>query len=80
MIMWLSRPLYESLPYNYIVVGLVALAGSFFLSYWYWPIISAGVGLASLIAGLVVWLKRRGYRQSRSRQAVSDSAQRQKNS
>jgi hypothetical protein len=80
MIMWLSRPLYESLPYNYIVVGLVALAGSFFLSYWYWPIISAGAGLASLIAGLVVWLKRRDYRQSRSRQAVGDSAQRQKNS
>ncbi len=80
MIMWLSSPLYESLPYNYIAVGLIALAGSFFLSYWYWPIISAAIGLASLIAGLVVWLKRRGYRQSRSRQAVSDSTQRQKNS
>jgi len=76
MIMWLSRPLYESLPYNYIAVGLIALAGSFFLSYWYWPIISAGIGLASLIAGLVVWLKHRDYRHSRSRQAVGNSAQR----
>ncbi len=80
MIMWLSRPLYESLPYNYIAVGLIALAGNFFLSYWYWPIISAGIGLASLIAGLVVWLKRRDYRHSRRRQAVGNSAQRQKNS
>ena len=79
MMMWLSRPLYESLPYNYIAVGLIALAGSFFLSHWYWPVISAGIGLASLIAGLVVWLKRRGYRHSRSRQPVSNSAQRQKN-
>ena len=78
MIMWLSRPLYESLPYNYFAVGLMALAGSFYLSYWYWPIISAGIGLASLIAGLVVWLKRRGYRHSRSRQAMDDAPQRQK--
>jgi hypothetical protein len=80
MIMWLSRPLYESLPYNYIAVGLMTLAGSFYLSYWYWPVISAVIGLASLVAGLVVWLKRRGYRHSRSRQAMIDAPQRSKTS
>jgi len=78
--MWLSKPLYESLPYYYFAVGLAVLASSFYLNYGYWPIICAGVGFASLVAGLVVWLKRRGYRRSRSRRAVNTSPRRQKNS
>ena len=72
---WLWRPLYESLPYYYIVIGLLGLALSFYLNTWYWPTICAVVGLASLVAGLVLWLKRRGYRQSRSRRPVDDSSQ-----
>ena len=76
MIMWLSKPLYESLPYNYIAIGLAALAASFFLRSGYWPIVCAGIGFAGLTAGLVVWLRRRGYRRSRSRQAVDESPQR----
>ncbi len=70
--MWFAKPLYESLPYYYMLVGLLALASSFYLNYWYWPTILASVGLASIVAGLVVWLKRRGYRQSRSRHALDD--------
>jgi hypothetical protein len=73
--MWLSKPLYESLPYYYVVVGAILLASSLYLDYWYWPTIFAGTGLASVIAGLVVWLRRRGYRQSRSRRALDDSSQ-----
>lgn len=72
---WLSRPLYESLPYYYIAIGLLGLASSFYLNTGYWPTIFAVVGLASLVAGLVLWLKRRGYRQSRSRRAIDDSSQ-----
>lgn len=68
--MWLSKPLYESLPYYYIVVGVFALASSLYLNYWYWPTIFAGVGLVSVVAGLVVWLRRRGYRLSRSRRPL----------
>ncbi len=73
--MWLSKPLYESLPYYYVVVGAIMLASSLYLDYWYWPTIFAGTGLAGVIAGLVVWLRRRGYRQSRSRRALDDSSQ-----
>ena len=65
--MWLSKPIYEALPYYYIAIGLAALLASLYVNYWYWPLICTVVGLGSLIAGLVVWLKRRDYRQSRSR-------------
>ena len=73
--MWLSKPLYESLPYYYAVVGATILVLSFYLENWYWPTTLAGIGLASVIAGLVVWLRRRGYRQSRSRRAMDDLSQ-----
>jgi len=65
--MWLSKPLYESLPFYYIAVGLISLLAGLYVNYWHWPLICIVVGLGSLLAGLVVWLKRRDYRASRSR-------------
>ena len=65
--MWLSRPLYESVPYFYLAAGLGSLVASLYVNYWHWPLICTAVGLACLVAGLVVWLKRRDYRHSRSR-------------
>ncbi len=65
--MWLSKPVYESLPFYYIAVGVAALTASLYVNYWYWPVICTVVGIGSLIGGLVVWLKRRDYRASRSR-------------
>ncbi len=62
--MWLSKPIYEFLPYYYVISGLVALAASTYVDYWYWPTICLIMGFACLIAGLVVWLKRRDYRQN----------------
>jgi hypothetical protein len=61
--MWVTKPIYESLPYFYFLVGAVALAASMYLNHWYWPTICFSVGLFSLVAGLVVWLKRRDYRE-----------------
>ena len=63
MNMWLPKPLYESLPYVYIAVGLISLAASLYVNYWYWPLICTIVGVGSLVAGLFVRLKRRDYRQ-----------------
>ena len=60
--MWVSKPIYESLPYFYLSVGAVNLAASMYLNHWFWPEICFGVGLFSLVAGLIVWLKRRDYR------------------
>ena len=65
--MWLSKPVYESLPFYYMTLGVTALLAGLYVNYWYWPVICIGVGLGSLLLGLVVWLKRRDYRASRSR-------------
>ena len=60
--MWVSKPIYESLPYFYLLVGVASLGLSMYLNYWYMPTISCVVGFASLVAGLEVRLKRRDHR------------------
>jgi hypothetical protein len=60
--MWVSKPIYESLPYMYLFVGTVSLGASMYVNHWYWPTISFVTGLVCLVAGLVVLLKRRDYR------------------
>ena len=70
--MWLAKPLYEALPYYYIFVGAVALAGAVYVDHWYWPQICTGIGFAGIVGGLVVMLKRKGYRTSRSRVDFDD--------
>ena len=67
MNMWLSKPLYESLPYVYVAVGLIALAASLYVNYWYWPLICVVVGIGGLAAGPAIWFKRRNYRKGFSR-------------
>ena len=63
--MWLSKPLYEALPFYYIAIGLIALIAGLYVNYWYWPAICTVVGIVGLIAGSVVWVKRRDYRSNR---------------
>ena len=70
--MWISKPIYESLPYFYLIVGAVTLAASMYLNHWYWPSICFAVGLLGLVAGLVVLLKRRDYRSDDRRAGVTD--------
>jgi hypothetical protein len=60
--MWVSKPIYESLPYIYLTAGAVSLIASMYLNYWHWPTICFVVGIASLVGGLVLLLKRRDYR------------------
>lgn len=60
--MWLSKPIYESLPYFYLLAGAVSLGLSMYLNYWYLPTICFVVGLICLVGGLVVLLKRRDSR------------------
>jgi membrane protein implicated in regulation of membrane protease activity len=66
--MWLSTPIYEGLPFCAMGLGLAAIAAGFTVGdgpSWQWLCICAGRVL--LVAGLVIWLKRRDYRSSRSR-------------
>ncbi len=62
--MWLTKPVYEILPYFYMAAGVVSLVASAYINYRYWPTIGLVVGLACLIAGMVVWLKRKDYRRN----------------
>jgi hypothetical protein len=63
--MWIPRPLYESIPYAYIVGGGLMLAAAWLLEQgprgW---LLAAGA--AALVTGLVIWLRRRDYRTSQS--------------
>lgn len=60
--MWVSKPIYESLPYFYLLVGALSLGASMYVNHWHWPTICFAVGLICLVAGMVVFLKRRDYR------------------
>lgn len=65
--MWLPKPAYEALPWVLLGVGAVLGAAGYLSSAdWMqsWAIVVASI-LA--VAGLVLILKRRDYRQSRSR-------------
>ena len=59
---WLSKPLYEAVPYLYLIAGLAALIASLYVNYWIWPTIGLVVGFACIIGGLVIWLRRRDFR------------------
>jgi hypothetical protein len=60
--MWLAKPVYEALPFYYIAIGVIALFGRLYVTYWYWPLICTVVGIVSLLAGAFVWFKRRSHR------------------
>ena len=70
----LSRPLYEGLPWVYIILGLGALIVSYLLAARGVLSLLVGVlGLVSLVGGFVLVLRRRDYRALRSQYADPDS-------
>ncbi|MFO7287291.1 MAG: hypothetical protein LOD94_13185 [Gammaproteobacteria bacterium] len=71
--MWLSKPLYEALPFVYMAAGLAAVIVGFVLELEAWSSMLVVVGLCALTGGLVLCLKRRDYRSSRSRAAFDES-------
>lgn len=64
--MWLARPIYEFLPYLYMLVGLVLLAAAWLVGTEVLPGVLMLLGALSLLAGLVLWLRRRDYRASQA--------------
>jgi hypothetical protein len=65
--MWLPKFFYESIPFYLIGLGVAGVGAAFYLQTWYWPEIAAVGGLFALVLGLVLVLRRKGYRSSRSR-------------
>jgi Flp pilus assembly protein TadB len=64
--MWLARPIYEFLPYLYMLVGVALLAAAWFIEMSTLPSVFMLVGVLSIMAGLVLWLRRRDYRTRQS--------------
>jgi hypothetical protein len=62
MSVWLAKPIYEFLPYLYMLVGLVLVGSSWVVHTPGWPMWLLIVGCVALLAGLVIWLRRRDYR------------------
>ncbi len=65
--MWLPKLFYESIPFYLVGLGAIGLGAAFYLDSWYWAEVVAGGGLTALVIGLVLVLRRKGYRSSRSR-------------
>jgi nitrate reductase gamma subunit len=64
--MWLARPIYEFLPYLYMLVGAVLLGAAWLVNVETLPSVFMVVGSLSLLAGIVLWLRRRDYRTTQS--------------
>ncbi|HUA88511.1 MAG TPA: hypothetical protein VL994_03710 [Steroidobacteraceae bacterium] len=70
----LSRPLYEGLPWAYMGFGLLTLLASYLLAAHGTVSLAVGVaGLAALVYGMVVLLRRRDFRALRSKYGDPDS-------
>ena len=66
MALWIAKPVYEFLPYAYMLVGGALSCASWLtnagrLSSW-----MLAAGLLLLVGGLVIWLRRRDYRTAQS--------------
>jgi Flp pilus assembly protein TadB len=69
-----SRPVYEGLPWFYIICGLAVLLGSYLLAaHGVLSLLAGIVGILLLLGGVVVLLRRRDYRELRSQYADPDS-------
>ena len=69
-----SRPVYEGLPWVYIILGLAALTISYLLATRGLLSLLIGVlGLVCVVGGFVLLLRRRDYRALRSQYADPDS-------
>jgi len=68
-----SRPVYEGLPWVYIICGLTALVASYLIAARGVLSLLVGLlGLACVVGGFVLLLRRRDYRALRSQYADPD--------
>ncbi|MBS0380585.1 MAG: hypothetical protein JSS29_19055 [Proteobacteria bacterium] len=74
-----SRPVYEGLPWFYIICGLALLGGSYLAAaHGFLSLLIGAAGFLLLLLGVVLLLRRRDYRALRSRYADPDSLGRDK--
>jgi hypothetical protein len=59
--MWLPRPVYEALPYAYMLAGAGLLLAAFLLEAGPRSLLMV-FGVGAVTVGLVFWMRRRDYR------------------
>jgi hypothetical protein len=72
--MWLPEPIYESLPYLYVVCGALILSSAIYVGIG----AAAGpyyilAGVLSILGGVVIYLRRMTARKNKSGSDLSDS-------
>ena len=69
--MYLPKPLYEALPYIYLLAGVMFVAGAAYISHWYTgaPVYTF-FGYFCVVAGLVVGLRRFAFRRQARKRAA----------
>ena len=72
--MWLPEPIYECLPYLYLVIGALFVSGAIYIG-----VGTAGtpyyfaLGILSILGGVVIYLRRSTSRRHRSDSDVSEA-------
>jgi len=69
----LARPIYESLPWAYLSAGALALLISYLQTSTALSLMLGLPGLLAVLAGVVVLLRRRSYRQLRAQYDAPDA-------
>jgi hypothetical protein len=69
----LSRPVYEGLPWAYLLGGVAALGVSYRQTSAALSVLLGLPGLLAVLAGVVVLLRRRGYRRLRAQYAAPEA-------
>jgi hypothetical protein len=70
----LSRPLYEGLPWVYMLCGVLALAASYRNRGTRLSVIIGVLGILAVIGGIVVLLRRRDFRELSAQYEKSGSS------
>ncbi len=65
--MYLPRRLYEFLPYGYVAAGLLACIASYLGTGSVWSDWAFASGTVAVVAGFVLILRRRSYRDDEAR-------------
>jgi formate hydrogenlyase subunit 3/multisubunit Na+/H+ antiporter MnhD subunit len=60
--MWVPKPVYELLPYAYGLAGLGLLLASYGARSSFWADLLLVLGIAAIVLGLMLALRRRDYR------------------
>lgn len=73
--MWLPTPIYECIPYVYLITGLLFIFGTVYVGLdAAFGLIYLSIGIVCLLAGVIIYLKRQHNRNPQSGAEPSGSA------